>query len=295
MKIFDCTIYLDESMMFEVRLNTLDKYVDKFVVVESLYTHAGNKKKQNFDINNYKKFKDKIIYILLDKEPKNLLPILTNGEENLGNKRINTLKRIRLQYNALSEGIIDADKNDLIIVSDIDEIPNLETIDDKVKNKILLFKQRLYYYKFNLLYPNYEWFGSKACKKKHLVDFEWLKYIKNKKYNFFRLDTLFSKNKYIDVRILENGGWHFSKIKNEEDIFYLLSNYGEHNEFEKSGLSVKDYKEFIKQGILPYDHFVDKKSSTKDKFLKRVKLERNNDNLPTYLIQNLKKYKDWVS
>ena len=44
MKIFDCTIYLDESMMFEVRLNTLDKYVDKFVVVESLYTHAGNKK-----------------------------------------------------------------------------------------------------------------------------------------------------------------------------------------------------------------------------------------------------------
>ena len=135
MKIFDCTIFLDESMMFEVRLNTLDKYVDKFVVVESLYTHAGNKKKQNFDINNYKKFKDKIIYILLDKEPENLLPILINGEENLGNKRINTLKRIRLQYNALSEGIIDADKNDLIIVSDIDEIPNLETIDDKVKNR----------------------------------------------------------------------------------------------------------------------------------------------------------------
>ena len=66
MKIFDCTIFLDESMMFEVRLNTLDKYVDKFVVVESLYTHAGNKKKQNFDINNYKKFKDKIIYILLE-------------------------------------------------------------------------------------------------------------------------------------------------------------------------------------------------------------------------------------
>ena len=202
MKIFDCTIYLDESMMFEVRLNTLDKYVDKFVVVESLYTHAGNKKKQNFDINNYKKFKDKIIYILLDKEPENLLPILINGEENLGNKRINTLKRIRLQYNALSEGIIDADKNDLIIVSDIDEIPNLETIDDKVKNKILLFKQRLYYYKFNLLYPNYEWFGSKACKKKHLVDFEWLKYIKNKKYNFFIFFTLFYKNKYIDIIIL---------------------------------------------------------------------------------------------
>ena len=51
MKIYDCTIFLDENLMFEVRLNTLDKYVDKFVVVESLYTHAGNKKKKNFDIN----------------------------------------------------------------------------------------------------------------------------------------------------------------------------------------------------------------------------------------------------
>ncbi len=295
MKIFDCTIFLDENMMFEVRLNTLDKYVDKFVVVESLYTHAGNKKKKNFDINKYKKFKDKIIYILLDKEPENLLPILTDGIENLSNKRINTLKRIRLQYNALSEGIINGGNNDLVIVSDIDEIPNLEVLESGIKNKILLFKQKLYYYKFNLLYPNYTWFGSKACRKKHLIDFEWLKYIKNKKYNFLRLDTLFSKNKYIDVKILENGGWHFSKIKNEEDIFYLLSNYGEHNEFEKSGLTAKDYKEFINQGILPYDHYLDKKSSTEDKFLKRVKLDKNSDNLPSYLLNNLEKYKDWFT
>ena len=295
MKIFDCTIFLDESMMFEVRLNTLDKYVDKFVVVESLYTHAGNKKKKNFDINNYKKFKDKIIYILLDKEPESLLPILTNGEENLGNKRINTLKRIRLQYNALSEGIINADKNDLIIVSDIDEIPNLETIHDKVKNKILLFKQRLYYYKFNLLYPNYEWFGSKACRKKNLIDFEWLKYIKNKKYNFFRFDTLFSKNKYRNVKILEHGGWHFSKVKNEKDIYYLLSNYGEHNEFENSGLSVEDYKQFINEGVLPYDHFLDKRSSIENKFSKRVKLEKNSSNLPDYLSKNSGKYKEWFA
>ena len=295
MKIFDCSIFLDESMMFEVRLNILDKYVDKFIVVESLYTHAGNKKKQNFDINKYKEFKDKIIYILIDQEPKNLLPVLNDSDEFLGNKRINTLKRIRLQYNALSEGIINADKNDLIIVSDIDEIPNLGILENKIKNKILLFKQNLYYYKFNLLYPKYEWFGSKACKKKHLIDFEWLKYIKNKKYNFFRLDTFFSKNKYIDVKIIESGGWHFSKIKNEKDIFYLLSNYGEHNEFEKSGLSIKDYKEFIEQGILPYDHFLDKKSSAEDKFLKRVKLTKNNNNLPHYLLQNLKKYKIWFA
>jgi beta-1,4-mannosyl-glycoprotein beta-1,4-N-acetylglucosaminyltransferase len=295
MKIYDCTIFLDENLMFEVRLNTLDKYVDKFVVVESLYTHAGNKKKKNFDIDRYKKYKDKIIYILIDEEPEDLLTITNDSDEYLGHQRINTLKRIRLQYNALSEGIIGADKNDLIIVSDIDEIPNLETLEKKIENKILLFQQRLYYYKFNLLYQNYKWFGSKACKKKDLINFEWLKYIKNKKYNLFRLDILFSKNKYINVKIIENGGWHFSKVKNEEDIFYLLSNYGEHNEFEKSGLLAKDYKEFINQGVLPYDHFLDKKSSIENKFSKRIKLEKNNDKLPNYLLQNLEKYKDWFA
>ena len=170
-------------------------------------------------------FQDKIIYILLDKEPENLLPVLDNSDKYLGNKRLNTLKRIKLQYDSLSEGIISANKNDLIIVSDIDEIPNLDVLNNQIKNKILIFKQQLYYYKFNLRYPNYEWFGSKACRKKDLISFEWLKYIKNKKYKFFRLDTLFSKNKYIDLDILENGGWHFSKVKNEEDIFYLLSNF----------------------------------------------------------------------
>ena len=125
--------------------------------------------------------KDKIIYILIDKEPENLLPVFDKSDESLGNQRLNTLKRIRLQYNALSDGIVNASKNDLIIVSDIDEIPNLEKIEDNIKNKILIFKQKLYYFKFNLLYPNYNWFGSKACRKKHLKDFEWLKYIKNKK------------------------------------------------------------------------------------------------------------------
>ena len=56
MKIYDCTIFFDEKMMFDLRLNILNEFVDKFVVVESLYTHSGAKKKQNFNIDNYKNF-----------------------------------------------------------------------------------------------------------------------------------------------------------------------------------------------------------------------------------------------
>ena len=104
MKIFDCTMFLDEHMLYDIRLNLLNKHVDKFVVVESLYTHAGNKKKQNFNINNYKEFKDKIIYILIDKEPDDLFII--KDEKDSGLKRLNSLKRIKLQYNSLNTGVV---------------------------------------------------------------------------------------------------------------------------------------------------------------------------------------------
>ena len=76
-------MFFDEKMMFEVRLNILDKFIDKFVVVESLYAHSGVRKKQNFNIDDYKKFKDKIIYILIDKEPKNLYTVYLYSHKNI--------------------------------------------------------------------------------------------------------------------------------------------------------------------------------------------------------------------
>ena len=296
MKIFDCTMFFDENMMYDLRLNLLNDYVDKFVVVESLYTHRGNKKKQNFNIEDYKKFKDKIIYILIDEEPNDLYEINDEKDkDNEGLKRLNTLKRIKLQYNSLEKGIKDADLDDLIILSDCDEIPNLKNIKENVNNDIVVFKQRLYYFKFNFLYKNYDWFGSKACKKKLLKTFEWLRYVKSKKYGFWRIDTMFSNTKYKNIKIVEDGGWHFTKIKNPEDIFYTLSNFGEYNEFVTSGLTVDDFRNFTTKGELPYDHSADKKSSVKEKFSNIVKLEKNSDHLPEFLIKNKEKYKSWFS
>ena len=296
MKIFDCTMFFDENMMYDLRLNLLNDYVDKFVVVESLYTHRGNKKKQNFNIEDYKKFKDKIIYILIDEEPNDLYEINDEKDkDNEGLKRLNTLKRIKLQYNSLAKGIKEANPDDLIILSDCDEIPNLKNIKNSLNNDILVFKQQLYYFKFNFLYKNYDWFGSKACKKKLLKTFEWLRYVKSKKYAFWRIDTMFSNTKYKNIKIIEDGGWHFTKIKKPEDIFYTLSNFGEYNEFVTSGLTVDDFKTFISKGELPYDHSADKKSSVKDKFSNIVKLEKNSDHLPEFLIKNKEKYKNWFS
>ena len=295
MKIFDCTTFFDEKMMFEVRLNVLNKYVDKFIVAESLYTHSGKKKKQNFNINDYPEYKHKIIYILLENEPDNLYEINELTKDKIGLLRMNSLKRIEKQYNSLSKGIESISEDDLIILSDCDEIPNLESLDkEAVKNNILLFKQKIFYYKFNLQHSNMNWFGSKACKKKIFKNFNWLRNVKNKKYPFWRMDTYFSNTKYSNLRIVDNGGWHFSKVKNEKDIFYTLSNYGEHNEFELSGLTEADIKNLISNQQLYFNHSGDKKSD--NKYSAKIKLNKIPiDNMPKYLRDNYLKYKEWIA
>jgi len=73
MKIIDCITYFDEPILFDVRTNILNKYVDIFLVIEALHTHSGQKKKLNFNINNYPNFKNKIIYLVIEDEPEDLI------------------------------------------------------------------------------------------------------------------------------------------------------------------------------------------------------------------------------
>ena len=71
MKIFDCTTYFEEDLMMDLRFNILNNYVDKFIVSEATFTHSGNDKKIRFDPNNFKKFKEKIIHVIIEKDPVN--------------------------------------------------------------------------------------------------------------------------------------------------------------------------------------------------------------------------------
>ena len=128
---------------------------------------------------------------------------------------MNALLRENSQRNFISEGLRSANDEDFILISDVDEIPNLESIDfNKYKEKIIQFRQEMFYYKFNLKLPDLNWIGTKACIKKNLITPQWLRNIKDKKYPFFRIDTFFSKTKYTNVQFIDNGGWHFSNIKN---------------------------------------------------------------------------------
>ena len=296
MRIFDCTTFYDENFILDVRFNILDPFVDKFVICESAFSHSGKKKKFNFDISKFEKFKHKIIYLKVDHEPNNLIYNLSNNKgirEDKANARINAIKRIAYQRNFLKEGISDASKHDLIFYSDNDEIPKLNDANlSTTTNKLIFFKQKLFYYKFNLFCDRYDWYGSKACKKKDLIDFEWLRNTKTKKYNFFRLDTFFSKTKYMDVKIVNDGGWHFSQLKKIDDIYAKLTNSEDHQEFKETGKKISDIEDLVKRKVILYDH---KAKSSQFKFGQEFKLETISlENMPKYIQNNKEQFKDWL-
>ena len=294
MKLFDCTTFYSEHLMMDIRFNILNEKVHKFVVVESKFSHSGQEKKLNFDIENYKKFKDKIIYLVIENEPENLLKI-EKTNDSAGIQRSNSLKRIEQSYEVLQKGINEAEENDLILLSDNDEIPNLESIKFKNSKKdILIFRQLFFYYKFNLLNDTMFWYGTKACKKKKLISMPWLRNIKNKKYPLWRLDTFFSNKKYTSLDIVEDGGWHFTNLKSPEDLLEKMKNFGHHNEFDKSGLGLEDIRKKIENHELFYDHTLDQ--SNPKKWNSDYKLKKTELNiLPKYIQENISNLKDWLA
>ena len=135
MKIYDCFSYLDEDLLLDLRLNILDKFVDYFVIVESDKTWQNNHKNHNFDISKFKEFEEKIIYIKVTDMPDGDNPYL----------------RENYQRNCISRGIEKADNDDLIIISDLDEIPNpIKLKEFSMSMKYAVFKQMHFYYKINL-------------------------------------------------------------------------------------------------------------------------------------------------
>ena len=288
MKIYDCFMYYNEDVVLDLRLNMLNKFVDFFVIVESRFNHKGEEKKLNFDINKYPEFKDKITHLVVETEPNNLKTMSDS------NKRYNSIRRIEHQRNFVINYFTKENDNDWLVYSDSDEIPNLEAIDFKsINKKIILFKQKLFYYKFNLCLKSYPWFGSRACKLKNLKKVSALRNIKPKKYKWWRLDTLFKDNKYTSVNLVDDGGWHFSDLKSAKKILQKKQNDEHHDEFEKSDIDEKKIEHMIKNRYITYNHLEDKKN-TKQKWSNEIKIIKiNSSELPQYLLKNKNKYAEW--
>ena len=125
MAIYDCFQYFNEDHIVDLRLNILNEHVDYFIISESTKTHQGNTKKLNFNIENFPKFKKKIKYLVADYKKDKNFDKHTGGESPIEQH----------QRNSLIEGVKDANDENLIILSDSDEIPDLTKLDKIKKNK----------------------------------------------------------------------------------------------------------------------------------------------------------------
>ncbi len=265
--IYDCFTYFNEDLVLDLRFNILFEDVDYFVIIEGNKTHSGQTKKKNFQIEKFSKFKKKIKYFFIENMP--------NSD--------NSWELENFQRNQIMLGLKEANKKDLILISDCDEIPNLKTIRriqlKKFESNIFCFEQKCFYFKLNLLNPKSNpWYGTR------LVEYDFLKKsspqsIRNykiKQYPFWRIDK--PKN----AIILKNGGWHFSFLSSINNIKLKLESYA-HTEFNNNFYTNKEY---LKNRVEKY----------KDLFDDSVGLEKVNlcDSYPEYIVKNKKKFKEWI-
>jgi beta-1,4-mannosyl-glycoprotein beta-1,4-N-acetylglucosaminyltransferase len=293
MKIYDCFMYFDEDIVLDVRLNFLNEFVDQFVIIESEYNHRGEKRVPLFKIDKFKKYKDKIKYILINDIPPGI-EIINKEDEDVYRKSIfNASKRENFQRNQILKGLTEANEEDWIIISDLDEIPNLSKINLKnTKDKLIFFNQHMMYYKFNLKLNDYIWVGSKACKMKNLQSPQWIRDIKNKNYGWWRIDIFFSNRKYNNILFVEEGGWHFSYLKNPKGIEKKLKSYLHHIDYDLNPVGVEGIEKMINNKRTIYNIKADQKENKFDGINKLSKIDINL--LPSYILENKDKFKDWI-
>ena len=267
--IYDCFSYWDEDLLLDLRLNVLNKFVDYFVIVEGNKTWQNNSKKLRFDLNKFKNFKDKIIYVPVTDLPGGKDPYLRENH----------------QRNSILKGLVSANPEDIIIISDLDEIPNpKKIIKFKKSMKYAVFKQRHFYYKLNLQSKNNPfWYGSRICNYKDLKSPQWLRNLKFKKRPFWRIDKFRLNN------IIDDGGWHFCNLKTPENLLYKYKNLCETND-------PVNFKEKIDEKHLNLDEIkrkIEKKVDIIGRNDEFIKIDIN-DTYPNELVINKSKYSEWI-
>jgi len=268
-KVFDCFSYWDEDLLLDIRLNILDKHVDYFVIVEGNKTWQNNPKELRFNLNKFSKFRKKIIYIPVEDLPDGNNPYI----------------RENYQRNAINRGLFKADSNDLIIISDLDEIPDLKKMNFfKKEMRYAVFKQLHFYYKLNLHSQNNPfWYGSRICVKKYLKSPQWLRDLKFKKRPFWRIDKLRLNN------IIDKGGWHFCNLKEPEKLLYKYKNLCETNDpyvfkekIDKKFLDLNEIKKRISNGL---------DIIGRDENYNRIEID---ERFPEYIINKKKELDEWI-
>ena len=265
MAIYDCFQYFNEDHIVDLRMNILNEHVDYFIISESNKTHQGKDKKINFNINNFSKFKDKIIFIVAEYSQEINFKNHTGGESPIEQH----------QRNSLVKGLKNAQPDDIIILSDSDEIPDLSKLGEiKKGKKFIAFSQKMFMYKLNLQNINESnWIGSKITKKKYLKNMQSLRDLKFKDYPFWRFDKK-------ELQIIK-GGWHFSFLQTPDQILEKIKSFS-HGEFNNNDIDIKKIEEKIINNKDIFD---------RNNVLRKVNLD---ETFPSFVLENKDKFLKWI-
>ena len=272
MKIIDCFIFYNELDLLKYRVDVYSDIIDYFIIVESRYTFSGNEKELYFENNKneeiFEKNKEKIIHIILDKLPF-VYPNIDYDKNQQWSNEIYQRNSIVLGLNKINNLKYD----DLIIISDVDELPDYNFLKEvKLKNILLninipySLKQDMYYYNLNTFIG--EWFKSKILSFK-LLNFLLennitIDNIRLEKINYQVIDFLLENNITIDnirleninninYQVIDKCGWHLSYFG---DIYYIrnkLRNFS-HQEFNNEMYTnIKYIKDKIENQVNLFD------------------------------------------
>lgn len=283
MKTYDCFLFLNEIEILLLRMNILKDVVDYFVIVESTTTFSSKDKKLTYADNKelFKDFHDKIIHVVIDDTPTSFLTIdyidnPTTDEEILKNKILKHVDESpnwprhqtqwgveTFQRESIVRGLVDCNDDDIIIISDVDEIPNpVEVAKLKGSDDVVNFKQDMYFYYLNMLKER-GWSGPNAC--------TWGK-LKSISLNALR------QNKHT-TKDIPNGGWHFSFMGGEEMIIEKIESYA-HQEYNNPR-----YKDSVKDNM----------SNNNDPFFRgHLTPVEIDESYPKYLLDNIDAYKHMI-
>jgi len=262
--IIDCVTFFRENFITNVRFEILNSIVDYFIVCESKYNHRGNKKKLNFKLKN-KKFKKKIIYLVLDS------PFPDN---------YNPWERQAYQREYIFNGLKNFNENDYIMFSDPDEIPNPKILKDfALVKKYGIFLQKHFVYKFNIFnHYSTPWEGTRICKLKDLKSINFMR----QKVRLKNLNKWWRPDKERNIQIIKKGGWHFKDIFSAKELSLKLKTFA-HTEYDIEKFT---NIEIIEKKINNYFDIYGKNQR-----YRKIELDKS---FPEYILENKNIFKNFI-
>lgn len=266
MMLYDCFVFHNEFDLLEIRLREMGDSVDRFVLVEADQTQRGSPKPFYFDENRdrFAPWADKIIDLQV-RFPDQLPPALGVYK----NRRKKDWERENYQRNCISRALESCDPDDLVLLSDVDEIVRAPTLakvmaERLFKGRLLVFEQSLHKHHLDRIVPGKTWLlGSRMIEKKYLTTPQQLRRTKarmtKKSYvpDFATQPFLRIRNNNLSgigrpVKIIPDAGWHFSSMGGLEAFRTKLDSVVHGQTVDTSDIQKLYERELVGTQIIPH-------------------------------------------